>query len=86
MKSIVSSYNESNLYLLEQLLREKWHKNIDNHEIKKLQQKRFLKLIKYVLTHSKFYGDKGISIQNYENTLIEDSHIINKKKKQENIN
>jgi len=66
----------------------KQNQNLSFNEIKILQEKQFKKLLKHVLTHSKFYknyyGERGITIDKINEISLEDLPIIDKKIVMEN--
>ncbi len=55
---------------------------MDNEKVLDIQEKRFRKLLKYVLKNSEFYkgyyGDHGINLDNYKNVRIKDIPTIDK--------
>ncbi len=58
------------------------HKNFSREEILAIQEKRFRKLLKYVLKNSEFYreyyGEHGINLENYKTVNIKELPTINK--------
>lgn len=63
--------------------------NLTCEEIEILHEKKFKKLLKYVLTHSKFYqhyyGERGITLEKINEVLLEDLPVIDKKIVMENF-
>lgn len=80
---------KNNIDLLMDIKEVSRNQKLNYDEIKILQEKKLKKLLRYVLTHSKFYkeyyGERGITIDKIDEISLEDLPIIDKKIVMENF-
>lgn len=80
---------KSNINLLMDIKEVNRNQKLSCDEIKILQEKKFKDLLRFVLTHSKFYkeyyGERGITIDKIDEISLEDLPIIDKKIVMENF-
>lgn len=73
----------NNIHLLKLINQQRQIKSYRKEQLKELQNKRFKKILRYILEHSlfyqEFYQEQGISLKNIHDIKVSDLPIIDKK-------